>query len=159
MQKIIERANGERPRVTLDFSDAKGRTQQQFAEDADINIIMRRWAKDGVDPRGDSRLIPRFGDFSNIADYQAANQMVIHAQEDFDELPAAIRQRMNNDPATLIAFMDDPSNVEEATTLGLLPTTAPEPTPSPDPGPSAQPPAAPEGTLSPPQPTPISGGE
>lgn len=164
MQVIIPREDidgiAQPPRVTLAMKpDEKVHTQQQFADDADINVIMRKWAKDGVDPQA-NRTVPRFGDFSEVDSYQDANQAIINANADFAELPAAIRRRMENDPAKLLGFLADAANEAEAIELGLLPNTGPEAGHiKTDPAPSAPPPEAPEETLSPPKPTPIAGGE
>ena len=36
------------------------------------------------------------------------------------DLPAKIRQRFNNNPAELIAFLQNSDNIEEAVELGLM---------------------------------------
>lgn len=140
-------------RVQVTFDPTKGRTKASFASDCDINQIMRHW-------RNSSQIThinetpPTYGDFSNVDDYMSAQQSVINAQADFDNLSAAIRDRMHNDPATLIRFMSDPKNHDEAVSLGLI-TSPPS-----EPGEGVQPtPAAPEG--SPPEPVTgsVSGGE
>lgn len=47
------------------------RVHTSFAKSADINVIMHRYQKTGilVDPRYSSERVPRFGDFSDIPDY------------------------------------------------------------------------------------------
>jgi len=62
---------------------------------------------------------------------QVQNQL-LQAQADFMDLPAKIRQRFNNNPAELIAFLQSPSNVDEAVELGLMEKISkPEPKPEP----------------------------
>lgn len=63
---------------------------------------------------------PMYGDFSSVEDYQAAVNSVMQAQDQFMALPAQIRKRFDNDPAQLIAFMNDPGNASEAIELGLI---------------------------------------
>ena len=53
-------------------------------------------------------------------DYQDAYNMVVKAEEAFMTLPAAVRARFANDPAGIFAFLQDPSNRDEAVQLGLI---------------------------------------
>lgn len=118
----------EHARVAITFPST-GCTKQSFADDCDINQIMRHWRNSGQIVHI-NETPPTYGDFSNVDDYQAACDSVILAQEEFDNLPAVVRDRMNNDPGRLIAFLSDPKNLEEATSLGLIEKTVPTPAPS-----------------------------
>lgn len=93
-------------------------TQQQFAEDADINVMMTRFGVTGQMPS--SLRMPTFGDFTGVGDYRAAMDMVVRAQNEFMTLPPDMRARFGNDPHQLISFLEDPNNAEEARKLGLL---------------------------------------
>lgn len=93
-------------------------TQQSFADECDVNIIMARWAKTGIMPQGSRQ--SQFGDFTGAEDYQSAMNAVIAAQNAFDALPANIRKRFENDPAQLLAFINDVNNRDEAISLGLI---------------------------------------
>lgn len=93
-------------------------TQQQFKDDADINVIMRKFGLTGHLPANLN--MPQFGDFDTIDDYQSAMNLVRAADEAFMQLPAETRARFNNDPQRLIDFLDDANNREEALKLGLL---------------------------------------
>jgi len=55
-----------------------------------------------------------------VFDYQSAANAVIAANQSFAALPAKIRNRFNNDPAALLAFIEDDANAEEAYALGIL---------------------------------------
>lgn len=108
-------------------------TRQEFADECDVNHIMRGMERSGVinhlNPLSGS-----FGDFTGVSDYQTALHEVEAAQAEFDALPSRVRNRMANDPANLIAFMEDDANEDEARELGLLPdldeqTAPPETTP------------------------------
>lgn len=109
-------------------------TKQSFKDDCDINNIVARNA-DGHAITHLNRGEPQYGDFTNATDYLAARTQVMAAQADFDALPSNVRERMDNDPANLLAFMSDESNSEEAVELGLLPKPEPQassvPTPLP----------------------------
>lgn len=93
-------------------------TQQQFAEECDINNIMQKFGMTGLLPQ--VPLEPTYGDFSGVHDYHTAMNAIIAAQDQFDGLPAQIRTRFDNDPSKLIEFMNDESNRDEAEKLGLI---------------------------------------
>ena len=99
--------------------------KQAFAEEADINNIMQRYAETGLLPSG--TLQHQFGDFTQAEDYDTLLNRVIEAQEQFMELPSSIRDRFANSPAELFKFMQDPANEDEAVRLGLIPGPEPEP--------------------------------
>lgn len=95
-------------------------THQSFAEDADINTLVRRFGiSDGAIPPAVAD--PRFyGDFSDVGDFRSALDLTRDAVERFQSLPAKLRDRFAHDPVRLWEFVNDPDNVEEAITLGLL---------------------------------------
>nr|AVQ10281.1 minor capsid protein [Gokushovirinae environmental samples] len=99
--------------------------QQQFAEESDINYIANRYGLTGEMPQVLS--LPAYSDFEGIFDFQTAQNQVVIAKQQFMQLPAKLRTRFNNDPQQLMAFMDDPNNLEEARFLGLV--KPPEPAP------------------------------
>ena len=107
-------------------------------------IICRHWNRTGhLLHKNEAQ--PRYGDFSTVDDFQAAQNIVIQANEAFLALPAAVRDRMHNSPAELLRFVADADNLEEAIELGLV--DKPEETPAP--------PAPPEPpVVVPPQPDP-----
>lgn len=113
----------------VDFTETVSLTQQQFAEDADINTIVRRFGLIGTLPESWSS--PQSGDFSGISDFHEALNLVTSAQQSFMEVPAELRARFNNDPGRLLNFLDDDSNKEEAIKLGLVnkPVEVPRPPP------------------------------
>jgi len=94
-------------------------TQQQFKEDSDINQIVKKFKDTGTITHV-RNLQGTFGDFTNAMDYQTSLNKVIEAQESFNQLKASIRKRFKNDPARLVAFVNDPKNKREAAYLGLL---------------------------------------
>lgn len=106
------------PSPSVKFEDAS-LTRQEFAQDADINNIMRKYAS-GLPPSPAGSRPPLFGDFSNVPDYQTALNKVIDAQERFAELPSQVRRRFDNDPAKLLEFLASEDNRDEAVKLGLV---------------------------------------
>lgn len=103
----------------LSIDPAEMVTQPQFAEDADINTIVRRFGVTGELPNGVA--MPRSGDFSDAVDFHQAMNLVRQAEDAFLAVPAETRARFQHDPGALIAFLEDPANREEAISLGLIP--------------------------------------
>lgn len=95
-----------------------GRTQQEFAEETDINEIVRRFGLTGQLP--DSPRLPQYGDFTDVTDFSSAMLAVRKAEEGFMELPAELRARFANDPQRLMEFLADEANRDEAVKLGLV---------------------------------------
>lgn len=99
---------------------------KQFRDAADVNLIVKRGLKrDGsfdmsALPPG-SRQPGMYGDFTKATDYQSALNAVIKMRQDFNKLKPEVRFKFDNDPAKLVAFLDDPKNEEEAIKLGILP--------------------------------------
>lgn len=121
----------ERERYTL-VCKQETKTQQQFRDEADVNIIMKTWRRTGVLPPNTGK--GRYGDFDTTLDYQQALTAVQEAQDDFDALGADLRHMLHNDPAELLDFIRDPDNHDQAVALGLINPPADLETP-------AQPPA------------------
>ena len=95
------------------------KTQQQFEPECNINNIMKKYRTTGTLPTRQGT--PQFGDFSNIIDYQTACNALIEAQTSFAQLPADVRAKFQNNPASLISFINDDKNRDEAIGLGLIP--------------------------------------
>lgn len=100
---------------------------QSFKDDSNINVLLRRFGVTGQLPIASSS--PFYGDFSEVGTYQDALNMVLEADQAFQTLPSKIRNRFRNDPAELIAFLEDDTNRAEAEQLGLVkpPPPATEP--------------------------------
>lgn len=125
-------------------------TQQQFAEDADINTIVRRFGITGQLPQGVR--LPTYGDFTGVNDYRSALEALEAAKASFMAMPADVRAEFDNDPALFVEFCSDPANLPALRELGLAvpekaspaapaPDAAAKPAPSP-PGPSTGKPEA-----------------
>lgn len=104
-------------------------TQQHFRDEADINHIISRYENTGflTDPLLPPTNVPQFGDYCDVADFQTAQNIIAHSMQAFDALPAHIRKRFNNDPATMLAFLEKEENRDDAIKLGLVQERSPEP--------------------------------
>lgn len=114
---FIRHAYSPRVRVAVEFN-GPGRTKQSFKDECDINRIMSRYASTGVLDFIEKREA-RFADVSET-DFLSAMQTVAEAQSAFNLLPSDLRLRFENEPSRLLAFLDDPKNLQEAIDLGLV---------------------------------------
>lgn len=101
LRKRQEDANERSAMLSLD-TGTETKVQQHYADEVDINTIVRRFGISQAAPLG----IPGglFGDFTGITDFADAVDRVERAELAFMELPADIRDRFDNDPGKLIAF-------------------------------------------------------
>lgn len=95
------------------------RTQQQFADECDIEKIIEKYARTGQITNL-ARKKGVYADVSDISDYHESVNKIQRAQNAFMTLDAKIRARFGNDPANLLAFMQDPKNYDEGVRLGLF---------------------------------------
>lgn len=106
------------------------RTQQQFQEQHDINNIMKKYQKVGVDYNALPNPSGTYGDFTKVRTYQEAVQGALDSEAAFMQLPSSVRKRFANDPQELFDFLNDKNNREEAIRLGLIEKPSTPPTPS-----------------------------
>lgn len=92
-------------------------TQQHFKDECDLNLIMERALSSGEPPVQRPTF---YGDFTSLQDYHALNEKMLSAQREFESLPARLRDRFYNNPANLIDFMGNESNLPEAIALGIV---------------------------------------
>lgn len=93
-------------------------TQEQFAEESEINNILRSHDRNGIIEhinRGNAI----YGDFSNITDFSDALQQIKEAQDEFQNIPWQIREKFENDAGQFFKFASNPDNIQELRKLGL----------------------------------------
>lgn len=101
----------------LDLNEEPTLTQQQFQEEVEINNIMHRAMGTGEMPE----TLPTFyGDFSDVKDFRQVAETFIKTQNEFNSLPAKIRDRFANDPGRLLEFVHNDQNKTEGIQLGLF---------------------------------------
>lgn len=105
--------------VTSIENDGESRVQQQFAKDADINEIVRRFGLTGELPP--PRQAAEYGDFRLVVDFQSAMEQLARSREAFFALPAEVREEFDYDPALFVDWVSDPANAAAARSRGLLP--------------------------------------
>jgi phage internal scaffolding protein len=136
--------------VALTFAAESPYTRQEFKDECDINVIMRRYQSTGELPilnQGNAQFL----DVTASLQFQDSMNFIADAQSMFNELPSAIRDRFYNDPGQFLDFCSNDANRTELARMGLLspeatsealsppaPLTPPaSPTKSPEPPPAA----------------------
>lgn len=125
------------PKIVEPFNTVgESMTQEQFAQESEINNIIRSYDKNGVIEhinRGNAI----YGDFSNITDFSEALDQIKQAQNEFQQIPSEIREKFQNDAGQFFKFASNPDNIQELRDLGLAnpePSSAmPEEPPIPQP--------------------------
>lgn len=93
-------------------------TEQNHKKECDINNIIKKYDKTGLISHI-SRFEAKFGDLTGL-DFKTMQDAVKGAQSSFNALPPDIRNRFENDPGKLLAFMEDPKNRQEGIELGII---------------------------------------
>jgi len=104
--------------ASLTFAEDSPYTKQSFKDECDINILMSRYLSTGELPVL-NQAAPQYLDVTGH-DYQEAMQFVAGAKTLFNELPASLRNRFDNDPALFLDFCSDSRNRVEMAQMGLL---------------------------------------
>lgn len=121
-----------RGRVQL-HCPGKGRTKQAFKDETDINQIMKRYMKTGILDHA-RKHEPEYG-FATSTDFQESMEIILRAQNMFQDLPAQVRSRFQNEPGQFLDFVQDPENQQDLFDMGLStypplqPQVIPEETP------------------------------
>lgn len=112
------------PKSPVADSSKPSLTQQEFKESCDINNILAKFSVQaqalGVDP---SLLMPQdqgtYGDFSNLDDFQTAQNKIAFLNDQFSNLPSDVRRKFGDDLNTFICAISDPNRIDELGELGV----------------------------------------
>lgn len=96
-----------------------GLCQQEFADDCDINSIMRRYANSGTVPVFADKQ-PFYVDNTELMSFQDMQNVLISAREAFMSLPADVRKQFDNDPIAFADFASDSANNEKLREWNML---------------------------------------
>jgi phage internal scaffolding protein len=110
-------AFGERQRVQVE-TVGESLTQQHFKKEQDVRNIIKQYDRTGL-INNVQRGIAQYGDFSEVNEYREAMDIVINANNTFEQLPSDVRQRFGNDAGAFFEFATNPANAEEMIAMGL----------------------------------------
>lgn len=132
----------------LSVKSPQGHTpaQQQFKDDCDINVIMRRLTKDNAVDHV-SAYQKEYG-FHSPLDYHQSMNLIAHADSMFNDLPSKLRNEFHNSPQAFLEFVQNPKNHDRAKELNITlsdkaeeayQASKPKPEPTPEPEPEPEP--------------------
>lgn len=101
-------------------------TEQQHAIDVNLPGIMTRHEGTRVYAHVAAKM-PQYGDFTDVPDFQEAQNRIAEAKQLFLELPARIRDEFRNDQDAFIKAASDPAQKERLTELGFDASYLPDP--------------------------------
>lgn len=110
--------------IDMHFPKDSDFTDQSFRDECDINTIMAKYQSTGEMPVLNGSQA-QWLDVTEM-DFQRHMQFMVEAQEMFDQLPSAIRDRFGNDPGAFLGFCSDAENTVEIAKMGLLTPEATE---------------------------------
>lgn len=90
---------------------------QEMSADTDINRIVEVWVRTGMAPTTNVEALS--GDFSNVDDYRTMLDKLNRANREFMTFDADVRSFFKNDPANLIAALDNPDMASKLVELGI----------------------------------------
>lgn len=115
---MAARTTGKRPVVN---TGEESLVQQQFADEVDINTIIRRFGLGGAPAYAPGV----YGDFTGVTDYWSAREAVERAEAGFMQLPAEARDKFDNDAGKFLMYAESVTEDDMIEFLGLrkLPVT------------------------------------
>ena len=112
-------------------------TIQSHSEDADINVLMKRFGVTGQLPQGVR--VPEYGDFTGISDYRTALHQIREADDNFNKLPPDFRAKYSNDPHLFMEAVASGEALDGLKALGVATPASPAAITAPAPSPSSPP--------------------
>lgn len=94
-------------------------TDQSFADECDVNVLMKRYEKTGVLPQFPDRQ-PFYVDNWDMPSYQDAQNIILAADAAFMALPASVRAKFDNDPQAFADYVSDEKNSDQLREWGML---------------------------------------
>jgi len=118
-KEIIIRANGTK-RVRTINTEPSLTEQQHYPLETDVNKILERYHKTGTLQYRANAAAGVYADLTTRPNLQEAMNTVAQANSAFEELPALLRLKFENNPQKMIEFLQDEKNTDEAIKLGLV---------------------------------------
>lgn len=117
-----------RKRVSIDFSDDPGHTQQTHKQECDIHFILRKQQSTGVTQHVNAHA-GTYGEYLSGDDFHSAMNQISEAESLFESVPSSLRNKFENSPAKFLDFMQNPKNKNKMEEMGLDSSHLPTPKP------------------------------
>lgn len=117
--------NYNRPPNVRTVNKSPSMALQQFKDESDINNLVARYHQTGtfynaLDCAGRVSRMPEFGDFSDLGDFREQQDKILQVYECFQNLPAKVRERFNNNPAFFVEYVGNEKNFKECCDMGIF---------------------------------------
>lgn len=109
------------------YNGEDSKVQNSYKDETDIKNILKKYGRTGMLPIMKDEAL--YGDFSDVPSYQEAQNIIIKANDQFNNLSSDLRKRFDNDPAKFLAFCGDEKNLDEMRALGLAKAKEQDPVP------------------------------
>lgn len=120
--------NGTRSADHALYNTEPSMTRQEFAEECDINSLMKRYEGHGTSINhllASSAQGGSYIDFADLPqDLMGYMQFMQAADAAFMSLPAVVRREFDNNPVAFVEFASDPQNIEQMRAWDLAPPAA-----------------------------------
>lgn len=100
-------------------ADEKKRVDSSFKAESNINVIVARWLKTGLDPAEHRRALAQFRDVSDSPSFVEMQEIVRRGADAFARLPAKVRKFYDNDPAQFLQAAETKEGLDEIAAMGL----------------------------------------
>ena len=117
--KFFTQYNNRTPKSTVKFTQPS-RTKQNHKYESDIHNQLLKFATREQLQLHEMASKPIYGDFSQMPDFNEAQNLVARTKEYFDGLPSHMRAQFNNDSAQFVSFVGNPANADQAVKMGIL---------------------------------------
>lgn len=114
--KNIIIVDGKRKKV-VNYTGEDSQVQKDMQDETDIKNILQKYGRTGMLPIIKDEAL--YGDFSTVPDYQEAQNILIQANEQFNNLSSDLRKKFDNSPEEFLKFCTNKDNLEEMRELGL----------------------------------------
>lgn len=104
--------------MRVGIETGRGKTEQAHKKQCDINYILRDYYANGMIKHAKT-YEGRYDDIS-VESFQDAMFKVKQAEQMFADLPSNLRKEFGQDPASFLAFVQDPANGPRMREMGIL---------------------------------------
>lgn len=108
-----------RPKPIPEVNEEDSLTWQHCKDECDIMKIVKKPSL-GINPLQPPTRSYTFDDYSGSNDFHEAQNIIANAKGQFEELPANIRDKFDNDPFKMLQFVENPENLKACQDLGLV---------------------------------------
>lgn len=117
--RVVLREGDQPPNEGTSCTAAEGKTRQEDAASADVNVILDR-ALRGAVPLPQPLEELTYADVSSITDFRSAMERVTRAETAFMQLEARVRKAFDNDPALFLDAFQSGEGLKRLEELGVV---------------------------------------